>query len=116
MAKKIKTTLKCVRGYTPTIFLRIKEDVDFSMVSHKYFTIKQGNCLIRKEDADVITDGRLIGAYLTQEETLRLCEGYASMQAQWTYAPHGNQTSPRGGTTDEYLFEVVDNHIPEVLP
>ena len=115
MVEKSKAALYCNKGYTIPVFFRLKEDVDFSTVAHKCLTIKQGNCLLKKEDDDVIVLGNLIGAYFPQEESLMLKEGRAEVHVQWTYTSEDNGSPLRGGVLGKYYINIDDNHITEVM-
>lgn len=79
-----------VRGTTPTVTLRIKEkyNIDLNEAIQILFTVSQGHFSVTKtgDDIAVSQDGRSVGAYLTQEESLELSDKQpAEAQINWTY-------------------------------
>lgn len=78
-----------VRGTTPTMTVKLKEDshIDLTQARNVYFTIAQGHNVITKtgEDIDIQEDGLTVLVYLTQEESLSLAEKNAEVQLNWTY-------------------------------
>ena len=57
------------RGTTPTLQITISglEDIQISKL---YLTLKQDGIIIEKTEKDVTTDGNVLSAELTQEDTL----------------------------------------------
>ena len=75
-----------VQATTPTFILTLPNDIDLGEAAHVYFTLKQKNAEIVKEDSDLTIDGNEVSVYLSQAETVKLSVGAALLQLNWTYA------------------------------
>lgn len=79
-----------IRGTTPTLTLKILNNtVDLTAANNVYVTIKQKNYTLTKTSAFLEIAVNTIDCYLTQEESLRLVEGAADVQVNWTYESNG---------------------------
>lgn len=75
-----------VQATTPTFVLTVPETVDLTAAVNVYFTLRQSNVLIEKATSDLTISEHEVRVYLTQEETLKLKDGQASIQLNWTYS------------------------------
>lgn len=75
-----------VQATTPTFILTLPDTVDLSLAANIYFSLKQGNVEIQKENDALAVEGQTVSVYLTQAETLQLSAGSAQLQLNWTYA------------------------------
>lgn len=97
-----------VQATTPTFILTLPSDVDLSEAAHVYFTLKQKNAEIVKEDTDLTIDGNEVSVYMTQAETVKLSVGAALIQLNWTYANGSRACSTIATVTvDENLLKAV---------
>lgn len=74
-----------VQSTTPTFILTLPDSVDLTLPAHIYFTLKQGNVYIEKDDSRLTVDGHNISVSLTQAEAARLDVGRARIQLNLTY-------------------------------
>lgn len=76
-----------VRGTTPTLTLTVgtAETVDLEQATAVYVTVSRLGAVITKTGADLSIDGNVVECWLTEEESLQLREGPASIQVNWTY-------------------------------
>lgn len=102
-----------IRGTTPTFTMTIrKASVDLSKADHVYVTIRQDETLITKSGDDLVVEENQVACWLTQEESLRLAEGNAELQINWTYNSSDNTvrrgaTKVRNITIDKQLLQKV---------
>ena len=97
-----------VQATTPTFILTLPNDVDLGEAAHVYFTLKQKNAEIVKEDSDLTIDGNEVSVYLSQAETVKLSVGAALLQLNWTYANGSRACSTIATVTvDENLLKAV---------
>ena len=97
-----------VQATTPTFVLTLPNDMDLSEAAHVYFTLKQKNAEIVKEDTDLIIDGNEVSVYLTQAETVKLSVGTALLQLNWTYTNGARACSTIASVeVDENLLKAV---------
>ena len=98
-----------VQATTPTFILTLPSDVDLGEAAHVYFTLKQKNAEIVKEDTDLTIDGNEVSVYLTQAETIQLVSGAAQIQLNWTYANGSRACS------NIVSVQVTENLLKEVV-
>lgn len=98
-----------VQATTPTFILTLPSDVDLGEAAHVYFTLKQKNAEIVKEDTDLTIDGNEVSVYLSQAETLQLVSGAAQIQLNWTYANGSRACS------NIVSVQVTENLLKEVV-
>lgn len=75
-----------VQATTPTFVLSLPETVDLSEAENVYFTIRQNQTLITKSGENITVAGNTVYVPLSQAETVRLYNGVAKIQLNWTYA------------------------------
>lgn len=75
-----------VQATTPTFVLTLPNTVDLTQIENMYFSLQQNGTVIKKTGEDLVIDGQTISVYLSQEETLPILSGKASIQLNWTYA------------------------------
>ena len=98
-----------VQATTPTFVLTLPETVDLSEAENVYFTIRQNQTLITKSGDNITVDGNTVYVPLSQAETVRLYNGVAKIQLNWTYAD-GNRAC-----SNIVNIKVDSNLIMEVL-
>lgn len=98
-----------VQATTPTFILTLPNDIDLGEAAHVYFTLKQKNAEIVKEDSDLTVDGNEVSVYLSQAETVKLSVGAALLQLNWTYSDQSRACS------NIVNIEVTKNLLNEVL-
>ena len=97
-----------VQATTPTFVLTLPNDIDLGEAAHVYFTLKQKNAEIVKEDSDLTIDGNEVSVYLSQAETVKLSVGSALLQLNWTYANGSRACSTIASVeVDENLLKEV---------
>lgn len=97
-----------VQATTPTFILTLPQDIDLGEAAHVYFTLKQKNAEIVKEDSDLTIDGNEVSVYLSQAETVKLSVGTALLQLNWTYANGSRACSTIASVeVDENLLKAV---------
>lgn len=97
-----------VQATTPTFILTLPNDVDLDEAAHVYFTLKQKNAEIVKEDSDLTIDGNEVSVYLSQAETVKLSVGTALLQLNWTYENGARACSTIASVAvDENLLKAV---------
>ena len=74
-----------VQATTPTFILTLPNDVDLSIATDVYFTMRQGCTCIQKHGEDLDISTNVVSVYLAQEDTLRLTKGNADLQLNWVY-------------------------------
>lgn len=74
------------KGTTPTFTLTLPETVDLTEAVNVYFTLQQGKKVIKKTGNDLTVSAQQVEVYLTQNDTIDLAQGSASLQLNWTYA------------------------------
>lgn len=97
-------------GLTPTIIVRMPQEIDLTEAAHVYVSFKQAGKLILKKTDGFTVAPHEVSVYLTQEETLKFAPRDATIQVNWTYA-----TGQRGATRWVGIA-FNNNHLPEVLP
>ena len=104
-----------VRATTPTLTLTINdESVDLTAARNVYVTLEQGTTEITKTGDALEIEPRVVKMWLSQEESLNLTEGAASLQINWTYLDTDGVTVKRAATnvakitiTRQLLDEVI---------
>ena len=75
------------RGTTPTLELPLDDETfDLTEQNHVYVTLKNGNNVLTKSDADLTISAHEVDVYLTQAETLAMISDTTEVQVNWTYA------------------------------
>ena len=75
-----------IPGTTPTLTLRLSDHtIDLTQADNIYFTLWQGAEKIRKTQDSMSIDGYSVEVLFDQQDTLRLREGVALIQLNWTY-------------------------------
>lgn len=98
-----------IRGTTPTIEFTFKE-VAVENISTAILSFKQnGTVLIEKDLDDATAGAKSLSWILTQEECLTMNYGKATVMLNWLLADHTR------GASNEYIIEIVANHINEVI-
>lgn len=75
-----------VRGTTPTLVCSFTSGVDLTEAASVYVTIKQGSAVVTKTGDSLDVSALSVGVYLSQADTLRLTQGAAEVQVNWTFA------------------------------
>ncbi len=102
-----------IRATTPTFTLRIKdESLDLTQANSVYVTIKQSLDSIELTGDDLEIHGNTIQCFLPQGKSLRLVEGNAKIQVNWTYSDETGEikraaTLVREITIEEQLIRRV---------
>lgn len=98
------------RGTTPTLQLEIDdESLDLTTVNHVYVTLKNGNNVLTKQDADLTISENSVALYLNQSETLAMASDSTEVQVNWTF-PDGSREATsiaRVQIGKQLLMEVV---------
>ena len=98
-----------IRGTTPTIEFTFK-DVTVANIVTAILSIKQnGVILIEKELVDATVAQKSLSWTLTQAECLTLAYGKSTVMLNWLLVD-GTR-----GASNEYIVEIVANHINEVI-
>lgn len=76
-----------IRGTTPTDTITIKNpgDLDLRNALEVFVTIRQGQVTLTKTGENIEVEKASVSYCLTQTESLRLQEGKAEAQINWTY-------------------------------
>ena len=98
------------RGTTPTLELTIDdESLDLTQQNHVYVTLKNGNNVLTKSDADLTISAHAVSLYLNQAETLAMASDSTEVQLNWTYADGSRDATSiaRVQIGKQLLMEVV---------
>lgn len=75
-----------IRGTTPTLTLTVGDSsIDLSTADAVYVTVTRGGEIVTKTGADVSVTGNVVECWLTEEESLKLSDGPANIQVNWTF-------------------------------
>ena len=74
------------KGTAPSYILSFAEEIDFSAVTFFTVAIKQGSTLIKIDDPVIDTENKTLSVTLSQEQTLKLSSGEASLQVKGKFA------------------------------
>ena len=75
-----------IRGTTPTFTFTIQsQTLDLTEAQNVYVTIEQGRTVIEKTGESLDVEAKKVSVYLSQDESMKLCEGAADVQINWTY-------------------------------
>jgi len=75
-----------VKGTTPTFTLTVGTDaLDLEQAVSVYVTIQQFTTTITKSGSAVSVDRNIVTCSITEVESLKLVEGEAKIQVNWTY-------------------------------
>lgn len=88
-----------IRGTTPTICMNIVNggELDLTRASDLYVTLRQGQTVITKKEG-VKADAQSVSFSFTQREALKLHEGSAEVQINWTYRDAVDRSKRRAAT------------------
>ncbi len=79
-----------IRGTTPTLTLTVGPDtLDLSQADSVYVTVRRGDTIVTKTGTDISVSGNVVSCWLTEEESLSVSEGAASIQVNWVYTEDG---------------------------
>lgn len=98
-----------IRGTTPTIEFTFSH-ISVADIATAILTIKQGGEILVEKDLTSATVGEdSLSWTLTQEECLDLKYGKSTVMINWLLA------SSTRGASREYIVEIINNHINEVI-
>ena len=104
-----------IQGTTPTFTFTIRQDtVNLDDALKVIVTIKQSTKRIDLTGDDISVNGRTVSLYLSQEQSLKLSPGRASVQINWTY-PNPKGGSPRRASTKPKCFSVDEQFYERVI-
>ena len=74
-----------IRGTTPTLRLTVRGNVNLTQATDIYVSIRQKSASIELHGDSLEVAEKTVKCWLTQEDSLRLTEGPAKLQVNWTY-------------------------------
>lgn len=104
-----------IRGTTPLIHLNIINggELNLASVEDLYVTLRQGSTIITKQN-DLVVDAQGVGFSFTQRESLKLKEGPAEVQINWTYTDPNDNIKRRAATRIQRI-EISGQLLDEVI-
>lgn len=103
------STLLISQATTPTFILTVPDTIDLTTATNMVFSLVQEDVKVRKNFNSLVIDIHSVSVFLTQEDTMRLQEGDAVIQLNWTYLDGTRVCSKK------VKVKIESNLLPEVI-